>query len=110
MKKSICSKKPKSLSKVLIKKFLADKTPEHLRFKDTYSFPIDPHLEKMKALTLKLSQEKMLDHLKRMLSELESKKMDPFLLSYPQMQIETTSLYDYFHFMKEPSSPKYIFK
>ena len=38
---------------------------EHLRFKDTYSFPIDPHLEKMKALTLKLSQEKMLDHLKR---------------------------------------------
>jgi len=38
---------------------------ERVRFKDTYSFPIDPHLEKMKALTLKLSQEKMLDHLKR---------------------------------------------
>ena len=36
-----------------------------LRFQNTYSFPIDPHLEKMKALTLKLSQERMLDHLKR---------------------------------------------
>lgn len=41
------------------------RSSERLRFQDPYSFPIDPHLKKMQAVTLKLSQEKMLDHLKR---------------------------------------------